>query len=223
MTQSDPNKTLQPDARSRLISAALHLFAEKGYERTSTRQICQTAQTNISSIRYYFGDKAGLYRAAFLEGTAEHSCAVNIDLYSSLALPEALSLLFKEFLEPLKRSEELRLVMKLYYREILEPTGLWQEQIDTDIKPQHDAVVAMLKQHFGLQRIDTDVHRLAFAIIGMAVHFYVGQDIVAAIAPNMVKNAKAIDVSAERLTAYALSIIEGEAQRRAAQVDHDKI
>ena len=218
---SKPNTdTASPaDARSRLVLAALRLFAEKGYESTSTREICQAAQTNISSIRYYFGDKAGLYRAAYTECTADMPCSGNMERYTGLSIEAALTLLFKEFLEPLKKGEELRLLMKLHYREILEPTGVWQEQIDAEIKPKHDAVVAMLKQHFGLQRTDTDVHRLAFAIIGMAVHFYVGQDIVAAIAPNMIKNAKAIDVSAQRLTTYALAIIQAEALRRANQVN----
>ena len=47
------------EARNRLLDAALALFAEKGFAKTSTREIAQAAQTNIASISYYFGDKAG--------------------------------------------------------------------------------------------------------------------------------------------------------------------
>jgi AcrR family transcriptional regulator len=201
------------DARSRLILAALRLFAEKGYERATTRDLSEMAGANISAIRYYFGDKAGLYRAAFTEPVGDLPCRVNREVYGSLPLPEALDLFFRDFLEPLKRGEEIRLAMKLRFREMVEPTGAWQEEIDAEIKPQHEALVNLLQRHLGLPGIDADAHRLAFAIIGMAVHFYVGQDIVSAISPELLGTGEAIDILAERLAAYALSIIEGEARR----------
>lgn len=205
------------DARSRLILSALRLFAEKGYEGATTREICDSAGANISSIRYYFGDKAGLYRAAFTEPMGDMPCGANLQAYAELAMPEALKLLFRDFLEPLKRGEEFQLVMKLHFREMIEPTGAWQQEIDAEIKPHHEALVAMLTRHLGLPAIDVDVHRLAFAIIGMAVHFYVGTDAVSAIAPEVLGSAPSIDILAERLADYAGSMIEGEARRRAGQ------
>ena len=131
-----------------------------------------------------------------------------------LPLPEALRLFFREFLEPLKKGEELRLAMKLRFREMIEPTGVWQEEIDAEIKPQHEALVLMLKQRFGLAEIDDDLQRLTFSIIGMAVHFYVGQDIVDSIAPHLLATPEDIDILADRLAAYAIAIIDSEAQRR---------
>lgn len=203
------------DARSRLVNAALRLFAEKGYEAASTREICEAAGVNISSIRYYFGDKAGLYRAAFIEPMGESSCGVNIGKHADLSLDEALGRFFAEFLEPLKKGEELGLVMKLHFREMIEPTGIWQQEIDAEIKPQHEALVARLQAHLGLAEADTDLHRLVFSIVGMAVHFYVGQDIIAAINSPMLNGPEAIDILAERLAGYAMAMIDGEAARRA--------
>jgi len=207
------------DARSRLVMAALRLFAEKGYEGATTREICELAGANISAIRYYFGDKAGLYRAAFTEPMGDTPCGANLGTSAELAMPEALKLLFRDFLEPLKRGEETRLVMKLHFREMIEPTGAWQEAIDAEIKPQHDALVAMLTRYLGLPGVDVDVHRLAFSIIGMAVHFYVGLDVVSNVAPEMLGSAQDVDVLGERLADYAWSMIEGEARRRAGQGD----
>ncbi|MEY2862216.1 MAG: hypothetical protein RL392_2674, partial [Pseudomonadota bacterium] len=65
-----PTKPLRSDgaeARNRLLDAAMRLFAEHGFAKTSTRDIAEAAQVNISSISYYFGDKAGLYRAVFID------------------------------------------------------------------------------------------------------------------------------------------------------------
>jgi AcrR family transcriptional regulator len=222
MDKNEHTEKEMHDARSRLVLAALRLFAEKGFEAATTREICEAAGANISAIRYYFGDKAGLYRTVFTEPMGETKCHTNIATYSDLPLTEALGRFFKEFLEPLKKGEEIRLVMKLHFREMIEPTGVWQQEIDAEIKPQHEALVAMLKKHLGLQRIDADVHRLAFAIIGMAVHFYVGQEVVSTISPQMLNTPKSIDVLAERLTGYAVSVIEGEARRRAQEAIHEQ-
>jgi AcrR family transcriptional regulator len=213
-----PKPLQDPDsqgARSRLVHAALRLFAEKGYERATARDLCELASVNISAIRYYFGDKAGLYRAAFTESMGECTCQVNQDEIFRLSLPQALQLFFRDFLEPLKRGEEVRLAMKLRFREMIEPTGALQEEIDGEIKPQHQAMVTVLQKHLGMDSVDSDLQRLAFAIMGMAVHFYVGQEIVCAIWPEALCDSNAVDVLAERLAGYALSIVEGEMRRRA--------
>ncbi|WP_027380601.1 TetR/AcrR family transcriptional regulator [Chryseobacterium daeguense] len=44
-----------------ILFAAERLFAEKGFEGTSTREIAKAANVNISMISYYFGSKEKLY------------------------------------------------------------------------------------------------------------------------------------------------------------------
>ncbi|HAO06778.1 TetR/AcrR family transcriptional regulator [Chryseobacterium sp. APV1] len=44
-----------------ILFAAEKLFAEKGFEGTSTREIAKAANVNISMISYYFGSKEKLY------------------------------------------------------------------------------------------------------------------------------------------------------------------
>lgn len=44
-----------------ILFAAEKLFAEKGFEGTSTREIAKDANVNISMISYYFGSKEKLY------------------------------------------------------------------------------------------------------------------------------------------------------------------
>ena len=54
-------------SRARLLRSGLQLFAQQGYAKTSTRELAEHAGVNVASISYYFGDKAGLYRAVFFE------------------------------------------------------------------------------------------------------------------------------------------------------------
>ncbi len=45
-----------------ILFAAEKLFAEKGFEGTSTREIAKAANVNISMISYYFGSKENFMR-----------------------------------------------------------------------------------------------------------------------------------------------------------------
>ena len=52
-----------PDVKERLLAAGLKVFASKGYDGSTVREICEEAASNIAAINYYFGDKAGFYQA----------------------------------------------------------------------------------------------------------------------------------------------------------------
>lgn len=51
------------DTRQRLIDAAAALFAERGFQNVTVREICKASNANVAAVNYHFGDKAGLYRA----------------------------------------------------------------------------------------------------------------------------------------------------------------
>jgi len=55
-------KEFAPDpVRERLLKAALDSFLADEYHKVTTRLIAEKADANISMIRYYFGNKEGLY------------------------------------------------------------------------------------------------------------------------------------------------------------------
>jgi len=61
--------------RERIIDVATRLFAELGYDATSTRMIAEAAGLNIATVSYHVGGKRDLYlavmeRAANAEGAA---------------------------------------------------------------------------------------------------------------------------------------------------------
>lgn len=51
----------QDPVYARLLKAALECFLSDEYQKVTTRMIADKANTNISMIRYYFGNKEGLY------------------------------------------------------------------------------------------------------------------------------------------------------------------
>jgi len=54
-------KTVDADARERLLTASLDLFTTKGYASTSVREIVAAAGVTKPVLYYYFGNKEGIY------------------------------------------------------------------------------------------------------------------------------------------------------------------
>ncbi|SDN81544.1 CerR family C-terminal domain-containing protein [Polaromonas sp. JS666] len=207
-------------ARAHLLHAALRLFSEKGFAKTSIRDIAQAAGANVAAISYYFGDKAGLYRAVFTEPLG--SARDDIALYDqpNFTLRQSLEGFFSGFLEPLRQGELVQLSTRLHFREMLEPTGLWAEEIDNGIKPAHAALVKVLCRHLGLSKADDEVHRLAFSITGLAIHMFISREVVDAIRPQLFGTPDAVEQWAASLVAYAEAMVAVETARREHLPDH---
>jgi TetR/AcrR family transcriptional regulator, regulator of cefoperazone and chloramphenicol sensitivity len=210
-------------ARQRLLDAALRLFAEKGFQKTSTRVIADTAGVNLGAISYYFGDKARLYQAVFCESFSDvqnspdsitaRGCLPDFRA-PGLDIEAALAGFFRNFLQPLKLGEQVRLVMRLHFRELVEPSGALPEGVDADIGALYFALAELAAQRLGISAADPDARRLAHAILGLAVHFFVTQDLVGHVSPELVATPEAIDTLAERLATYAVGMLDAEVRRR---------
>jgi AcrR family transcriptional regulator len=216
-----PAKPLRSDgqeARNRLLDAALALFADKGFAKTSTREIAQAAHANIASISYYFGDKEGLYRAVFEDPRnnpqIDPTQVANSD---SLGIRNTIEFMLRGFVEPLKAGEQARQCMKLHFREMVEPTGMWQAEIENNIRPAHLSLTQSLTRHLGVDEPDDDIHRLAFQIAGLGIMLHVGLDVVQAIRPALIATDAALDKYLAHLVDSGMALVEAESERRASQ------
>ncbi len=201
------------EARRLLLHAALGLFAEKGFAKTSTRAIALAAGANIGAISYYFGDKAGLYRAAFTEPMGCTESDLTLLDQPHLSLRQALEGFMASFMAPMMQGELVQQCVRLHFREMLEPTGVYAEEIDNGIKPAHAALVALLCRNLGLPQADDGLHRLAFSITGLAVQLFVTRDIVQAIRPQLL-DSEGIDAWLEQMVNYAEAMVNIEIAQR---------
>lgn len=208
------------EPRQRLLLSGLRLFAAQGYSKTSTRELAEAASVNVAAISYYFGDKAGLYRAAFCEAMGAPEDEMARYNGPELSLPEALRGFYAGFTEPLKLGDVSRLCMKLHFREMLEPTGLWDADPTFGISEMHDALILVLCRHLGLDPAtadaDLDLQRLAICIAGLGVHLHVGHDINNQLAPGINEGEHNLDLWLTRLVEFALALVQVERQRRAS-------
>lgn len=70
MTQVAPiRRRNAADSRQRLLEAADELFSDRGYDRTTVRELGQRAGVDPAMIARYFGSKAALYLASLRRDT----------------------------------------------------------------------------------------------------------------------------------------------------------
>jgi len=218
MHPPSPQPTRKPradgiQARERILSAALGLFVERGYASTPVRDIAHAAGVNIAAIAYYFGDKAGLYRAALFEPV--HGAGEALPPFDAPGLPlrEALHLYMRTCLQPLVQGADTLLSVRLRLRESFEPTGMLQEE--QGIREQmHARLLALLQRHLGLAAPDRELQALTFSIFALIAYPYHGRDKIRAADPGLLDAPDAIAHWAERLAGYAGAMADFEAARR---------
>jgi AcrR family transcriptional regulator len=86
-------------SRDRLLAAAAELFGERGFDRTTTREIGERAGMDPALIARYFGSKTGLYLATLEPGNDDPP-----DLLQAERMAELLSLLDSRGPGPVLRS-----------------------------------------------------------------------------------------------------------------------
>ncbi|UUZ52823.1 DUF1956 domain-containing protein [Massilia sp. H-1] len=106
--------------------------------------------------------------------------------------------------------------MRLWYREMLEPTGIWHEEIDNDIRPAHAGLTQVLGRYLNVPAADDDLSRLSFCVVGLALQLMVARDVIDKISPQLLDSDAAIDTWMDRLVDYGSAIVDAERMRRAA-------
>ncbi len=201
----------QTDAKRRLVRAALQVFASKGYEGASTREICRLADVNVAGIHYYFGDKASLYREVFR--IPEQMGPFPLEMADpNVSVRSALVAFYGHIMAYIAAPElqQLRLVV---LREELQPSGALDGQPDGP-RRMHDDLTRFLCRTIGIQEPDTALHHLAFSIGGLALVLFVHRTAVNQIAPALLSDDAALTSTIERMADHGVALIEGEIARR---------
>ena len=215
------------NTRDRLLEVAAKIFVEKGFAKATTREICLSAETNITAIHYYFTNKSGLYRAIFSEAfkNLPKPLIEPLELFNK-PKHEALVLFYMILLEPFLNkmhpfgehhpdgNKLHNLVHELVKREQFEPTGLADDLIFAPAQFIHEPLNALLCHYLHLDTSDDELQRLAFALVSLGFSLIHPRHIVLYCAPNLLQQEGWKQLMFERLAEFAETLIAAEIQRR---------
>ncbi|MGD9504733.1 MAG: TetR/AcrR family transcriptional regulator [Syntrophobacteraceae bacterium] len=148
------NSSGKTPTKKRILLAAERLFAERGLEGTSLRDITEAAKTNSASIHYHFGSKDALISAVFLHRLAPLSEAQLAMLDAAEAeagdQPPRLEAVMEALVHPIvaqgaSGEEGMDAFMRLMGRCINEPPPQFEKHIRPNFEPvkaRFDAAVS---------------------------------------------------------------------------------
>lgn len=202
---SRPSRSDGLHTRNRLLAVALRLFAEGGFAATSTRAIAVAADGNAASIRYHFHDKAGLCRAALVE--LAHWTDNDLALFADpeVKLGYSLHQFYSRLFGGCADSDQARCWIRLWMREMLEPTGLRDDVIQARIAPLFDALIGRLAKDLAPGASVHDLSRLAFTLLGLPM-----QTILPFVARSQ---SPRMEANAATISGYVDAIILSEKKR----------
>jgi len=111
-------KTGRPegDTRAAILTAARRLFAERGFEGASMREVAETARVNNAMIYYHFKDKDDLYRAVIFDSVAGLNSIWDEPIFrSSAPVKEKIRLFIEKFIRYEQKSEDIRRIMAMEF------------------------------------------------------------------------------------------------------------
>lgn len=117
-TSPEPSKAPGFSTHERILRVAKTLFANRGYEHTSTSAIARQAGTSESQLMKHFGSKAGLLEAIFIEGWSEITEEARTGIEGLNAPMDRLQAITRCVLDRLGRDQELKLLLLLEGRRI---------------------------------------------------------------------------------------------------------
>ncbi|MCO4795281.1 MAG: TetR/AcrR family transcriptional regulator [Bacteriovoracaceae bacterium] len=122
------------DTKSKILIVSSKLFAEKGLDGTSIRDIASEAGVNLAAINYHFKNKNNLYCATFQAGYEKMSEEINlIGADQSIDSKEFTWKIYNYFLE---NSSGLLNTFKLFLQDTVEvPEGFFCEEDENDFGP----------------------------------------------------------------------------------------
>jgi AcrR family transcriptional regulator len=173
MASDDGNKT----TRDRLLKSAEMLFAQKGYDGVSVREITNVAQCNLAAVNYHFGNKKTLYLSVFRERWMRRAQRIRACLEKTLAgydeTPPAIvvqSLAEAIIKGPLTDDERL-CHFQLMIREMTKPTEAFEIVMEETMRPAMKGLGEVLQPYLH-ESIDEERTLLnILSIFSMVLYF----------------------------------------------------
>lgn len=203
-----------PDPRHRLIQEATRLFAERGFDAVTTREICAAAEVNPGAIHYHFGDKDGLYREVIYGPIAEMQAHFAGFDDPALSLEAALGRFLTPFL--MMNQHDDGAVMRLFLRELLDPSAVFTQAVQQHVGPNHHRLAALLARHAGAEQVDTAIHQLAYALVAMAHDYCLSRPFMDALTPGLLDDDPELRTLHQRLVGWGVALVHHERERRRA-------
>ncbi|WP_434778383.1 TetR/AcrR family transcriptional regulator [Neisseria sp. Ec49-e6-T10] len=163
-------KTIRSDGavtKELILEVAGRLFAEKGFNGTTSKEICTLAHANQAAVNYHFGGKIELYQAVLIQA---HSNLLSIDFLlriqnQTISAEKKLDLIIEQLTANVLNNEWH---IKIFIREIFSPTPHFEQAmsqvVNKEVLPKMNIVKQIIGDRINLPADNPTVSRCLFSI-----------------------------------------------------------
>lgn len=212
-TRSNPAEGEEGATRQRLLEAAGEVFAARGFQDATVREICTAAGVNVASVNYHFGDKAGLYKSVLrfanrcaAAGTADVSQGAG---QGQLAAEDRLRLFVRGYIACLTEGGRPSWHTKLIGREMAEPSAMLDEIIDENIRPRSEMLTGIVKDLLGPGASPGLLAKCKLSIIGQCLIYHTGRRVIERLHPELSMEKLGLERVADHIVGFSLEAIAG--------------
>jgi AcrR family transcriptional regulator len=194
------------DAERRLLEAAGQVFAEKGYEGATVREICQRAEVNVASVNYYFRDKERLYIEA-----VKAACRRQADQGPLPEWPPGVPAeqKLRDYILAFSRrmvGDQESWPRELFLREMAHPTAACLENVRDNIRPDALKLAGILAELLP-DVPESKVRLVAFSIVGQCIFYKVAGPIISGLFGEEELRSYDAEGLAEHITRFSLAAL----------------
>lgn len=161
------------DKQWQIMEKSLEVFAEKGFDSTSVRDIAQRAHVNVAMISYYFGSKEKLLEAIFLNYTSQMSRKIGEIIHSKEHEPlEKVDLIIDTYIDVIQENKSFHTLMMR--EQVMLKKGPLYASIKNMKRQNHHLMEVAVKsgQKAGIFQDNIDIGMLAVTLVGAVNHFF---------------------------------------------------
>lgn len=159
------------ETRGRLLTAAAHLFADRGFQAVSIREIAKEAGVNSALVNYYFGSKDALFEEVIRLYTVDH-IAYRLERLSTerrrkntLSLEDLLAIYLEPLIFPEAENADRALFARLHAVMLSEKLEVFEDIASRSFNALNLAFIDELQRCLPHLQRETIIWRL-FSIIG---------------------------------------------------------
>jgi AcrR family transcriptional regulator len=197
---------LAEGTRNKLIDSAGQIFAERGFQAATIREICAHAGVNIALVNYHFGDKEKLYEAVLKQSFGSMEPAVRA-LESGLPPEQALREVVMATVRRIYRPGRPNWHHQLLTHEMAQPTRALERVIEETMRPMYTRTRALIGELLGLD-VDDDRTRLcAHSVMSQITHYVHGRHFNKKIWPELVMTPERIEQIGTHIADFSLAYL----------------
>jgi AcrR family transcriptional regulator len=194
--------------RERITNAAGEIFAERGFDGTTVRDICQRAGANIAAVNYYFGDKQRLYVEAVCQAHRWRMEQFPLPPWSDGERPETkLADFIATFVRRVRSGPGATWHSKLMMREMANPTEACAELVQSSIRPQFEILLRILRELTSPDVPQEQLRLTAFSIVGQCLFYHFADPVIRNLLTADEYTSLNFDRLSQHITEFSLAAI----------------